>query len=336
MTTADDKQSQLQKEILDIKNRLLHLSRAWVVDPDANVDREKRIRVGQRVVEWLQQNELAVYYRVHALQESLAIHEGDELELSDCTEISSKRHGDPLPRHLRSFLHDWATQSVGKRWEQYTASHEDGGPWLDPNNVNALARYMSDYLLREEVFEDLLKRLGPVVNLKTRDEAARRRARRKYVRIIMNDFLMNPGPSMVPIKNPQKGEQPPGATGSASADSGEQAPEHQAFRADGLVRPPLDAAAAPGPGLGGRRARADPARQRGIDHHAGTVRAALNLAQHAMVDWPVWSGLAWQGLGVLDELARADYGRPYGLSWKDVYQRHPSYGLGGPGQPGGR
>ncbi len=229
VTTADDKQSQLQKEILDIKNRLLHLSRAWVVDPDANVDREKRIRVGQRVVEWLQQNELAVYYRVHALQESLAIHEGDELELSDCTEISSKRHGDPLPRHLRSFLHDWATQSVGKRWEQYTASHEDGGPWLDPNDVNALARYMSDYLLREEVFEDLLKRLGPVVNLKTRDEAARRRARRKYVRIIMNDFLMNPGPSMVPIKNPQKGEQPPGATGSASADSGEQAPDVERF-----------------------------------------------------------------------------------------------------------
>jgi hypothetical protein len=80
---------------------------------------------------------------------------------------------------------------------------------------------MSDYLLREDVFEDLLKRLGPVVNLKTRDEAARRRARRKYVRIIMNDFLMNPGPSMVPIKNPQKGEQPP--------DGEEEAPNVERF-----------------------------------------------------------------------------------------------------------
>jgi hypothetical protein len=82
-----------------------------------------------------------------------------------------------------------------------------------------------------------------VVNLKTRDEAARRRARRKYVRIVMNDFLMNPGPSMAPIKNPQKadptgapssatasatGSAGAGATGSASAD-GEEAPNVERF-----------------------------------------------------------------------------------------------------------
>jgi hypothetical protein len=54
------------------------------------------------------------------------------------------------------------------------------------------------------VFGALSKRLEPVVTLKTRDEAARRRARRKYVRIIMNDWLMNPGPSMAPISSPQE------------------------------------------------------------------------------------------------------------------------------------
>ena len=43
-----------------------------------------------------------------------------------------------------------------------------------------------------------------MVNLKTRDEAARRRARRKYVRIILNDYVMNPGPSMAPIKSPDQ------------------------------------------------------------------------------------------------------------------------------------
>ena len=42
--------------------------------------------------------------------------------------------------------------------------------------------------------------LQPVVGLKTRDEAARRRARRKYVRIILNDYVMNPGPSQVPME----------------------------------------------------------------------------------------------------------------------------------------
>jgi hypothetical protein len=204
VTTADDKQNQLQKEINEIESRLLQLSRAWVVDPDANVDREKRIRAARKVVDWLSESEENVYYRVHALQQSLGVQDGDELQLADCTEIHSKRHTDPLPRNLRTFLHEWATQAVPRRWEEYTANHEEGGPWLDPNDVNAFARYLSDYLLCEEVFEGLIDRLNPVVNLKTRDEAARRRARRKYVRVIMNDFLMNPGPSQAAMKSPQK------------------------------------------------------------------------------------------------------------------------------------
>ncbi len=204
VTTADDKQNQLKREILEVENRLLQLSRDWVVDPDANVDREKRIAAARKVVDWLLSDASAVYYRVHALQEALSVQDGDELQLADCTEISSKRHGDPLPRHLREFLHEWATVSVPKRWEQYIASHEDGKPWLDPNDVNALARYLRDYLVTEEVFEQLLERLGPVVHLKTRDEAARRRARRKYTRIIMNDFIMNPGAGMAPMQSPQK------------------------------------------------------------------------------------------------------------------------------------
>lgn len=204
VTTADDKQNQLAREIQDVENRLLQLSRGWVVDPDANVDREKRIRAAERVVHWLLEKDDVIYYRVHALQESLCVHEGDELSLADCAELVSKRHGDPLPRQLRAFLHDWAAVLVPKRWEEYTSTHEEGGPWLAPEDLNTLARYLGDYLLREEVFEELTRRLEPVVNLKTRDEAARRRARRKYVRIIMNDWLMNPGPSMAPIRSPQK------------------------------------------------------------------------------------------------------------------------------------
>ena len=42
VTTAEEKQNQIQQEIVEIRNRLLQLSRGWVVDPDANVDREKR------------------------------------------------------------------------------------------------------------------------------------------------------------------------------------------------------------------------------------------------------------------------------------------------------
>jgi hypothetical protein len=208
VTTAEDKQNQLQKEILEIRNRLLQLSRGWVVNPDANVDREKRITAARRVLDWLMADARAVYYRVHALRESLSLREGDELQLADCADIASKRHGDPLPRYLRNFLHEWATAAAPKRWEEHVAAHADGGPWLDPNDVSSFVRYLRDYLLTEPVFEELLKRLGPVVHLKTKDEAARRRARRKYVRVILNDFVMNPGPSMAPIADPQKSADP--------------------------------------------------------------------------------------------------------------------------------
>jgi hypothetical protein len=209
VTTAEEKQNQLQKEILDIQNRLLQLSRGWVVDPDANVDREKRIAVARKFVNWLLSSEEMVYHRVHALQESLGVAEGEELILADCMDTQSRRHGDPLPRQLRNFLHEWATTAVPKRWEQHVSAHKDGGPWLATEDVSSLTRYMCDYLLKEDVFDTLIDRLEPVVNLKTRDEAARRRARRKYVRIILNDFVMNPGPSMTAIRPPeQPGEKP--------------------------------------------------------------------------------------------------------------------------------
>jgi len=203
VTTADDKQNQLQKRIEDVRNRLLQLSRDWVVDPDANVDREKRLAAARKIVNWLLSSEELVYYRVHALQDALSVADGDELSLADCIDTQSRHRGDPLPRQLRNFLHDWATTAVTKRWEEYTATHKDGGPWLDPNDVGAFTRYLRDYLVTEKVFDQVLDELGPVVNLKTRDEAARRRARRKYVRIILNDYVMNPGPSMTPIEPPE-------------------------------------------------------------------------------------------------------------------------------------
>lgn len=210
VTTAVAKQSQLEREIHEVASRLLQLSRCWVADPDTNVDRQKRVCVADRVVDWLLEREDVVYYRVHAIQESLGIHEGDEISLADCMEIASRRHGAPLPRQLRAFLHDWATMSVPKRWDEFTTASDEGGPWLAPGDVYALARYLSDYLLREEVFDELTRRLEPIVGLKTRDEAARRRARRTYVRIIMNDWLLNPGPSMAAIRpaNHAAAEQP--------------------------------------------------------------------------------------------------------------------------------
>jgi hypothetical protein len=207
VTTADDKQNQLQKELLEVQSRLLQLSRGWVVDPDTNVDREKRINAAMKVIDWLTADETLVYYRAHALQESLCVADGDEWQLSDCIETQSRRTGDPLPRALRNFLHEWATAAVSKRWEEHCNSHKEGGPWLDPADINNFTRYLRDYLLTDTVFDGLIDRLSPVVNLKTRDEAARRRARRKYVRIIVNDHVLNPGPSIAPIKIEEPGKE---------------------------------------------------------------------------------------------------------------------------------
>ena len=218
VTTAEDKQNQLNKEIQEVQNRLLQLSRDWVVDPDANVDRRKRIAAARKVLDWLASNEELVYYRVHALQESLSVADGDEWSLADCVDTQTRRRGDPLPRELRNFLHQWATVSVPKRWEDYCHTHQDGGPWLDPNDLNAFTRYLRDYLLTEDVFEKLLEQLTPVVHLKTRDEAARRRARRKYARIILNDYVVNPGGSMTPIKPPEDEQHADSAVASQDDD----------------------------------------------------------------------------------------------------------------------
>ena len=210
VTAADAKQDELDRRITEVRNRLLQLSRGWVVDPDANVDRAKRIATGQKILDWLTANDKAAYYRVYALQQSLAIREGDELPLADGAEMTSRRHGDPLPGQLREFLHRWATVDVPKRWEEYTAAHEDGSPWIDAGDLNSFTRYLRDYLLTDEVAGQLAERLGPVVNLKTRDEAARRRARRKYVRIILDDFILNPGASLTPLAAAELTTEPDG------------------------------------------------------------------------------------------------------------------------------
>jgi hypothetical protein len=69
--------------------------------------------------------------------------------------------------------------------------------------------------------------LGPVVSLKTRDEAARRRARRKYTRIIMNDYVMNPGGSMTPIRAPQKSDEDAEGDGAAAAEDAQPVPREE-------------------------------------------------------------------------------------------------------------
>jgi hypothetical protein len=200
-TTAEKKQDQLQHEINDVFNRLMQLAQGWVVDPDVNVDRQKREASAKKLLDWLSNNRQAIYFRIRGIEHALSLKNGDEMQLADFADMSSSAGGRPdaiekrFPQHLKQFLHEWTTTVVPKYWEQYTADHPEGGPWLDAEEFNTFSRHLRDYMLSEEVFATLSERLLPIVNLKIRDEAAKRRARRKYVRIIMNDFMLNPGPN---------------------------------------------------------------------------------------------------------------------------------------------
>ncbi len=260
VTSADAKQDQLLKEIAEVQNRLLQLSRDWVVDPDTNIDRERRVLAAKKLIDWLEADEERIYHRVHALEESLCMAEGEELAIADCAESASRRHGDPLPRELKSYLHEWATVAVPKRWETFCNSHRDGEPWLDANDLNLFTRYLRDYLLSDKVFGQLVSQVQPVVNLKTRDEAARRRARRKYVRIILNDYLMNPGPGRAAIDTEDEAK---------SQRNGEE--DFSRFGLMATLGPAVGHAPADGAGVGGWRAHQAPAGEYGVDQDSGAV-----------------------------------------------------------------
>jgi len=207
VTTAEKKQNQLEKQIDDVFARLLQLARGWTVDPDANVDREKRIRCAERVLDWLTKDRQLVYDRVQALEETLCLSDGEQFAISDFAEMPTRQTvGRPdsmerrFPKQVQGFLHEWATSTVPTKWEQMAATKPDAGPWLGMDDMASFARYLKDYLMSDHCVEDFNGQLLKVVGLKLRDESARRRARRRYVRVLINDFVMNPGPDQSALK----------------------------------------------------------------------------------------------------------------------------------------
>ncbi|MEK6234078.1 MAG: virulence factor SrfC family protein, partial [Planctomycetales bacterium] len=207
VTTADKKQDQLEKQINEVYSRLLQIGRGWKVDPDSNVERQQREQLAKRVLDWLLSDKQAVYERVQALEQTLTLQEGDQWGLSDFADIPTRTgvgRPDPMdrrfPKQLQNFLHEWATVTAPQKWEEYTSEHPDGGPWLSSEDIGALTRYMRDYFCSKTVFEDMNGSLLKVVSLNLKDEAALRRARRKYTQILFSDFVTNPGPSNEPLE----------------------------------------------------------------------------------------------------------------------------------------
>ncbi len=204
-TNALRKQDELNKRIEQTHDDLLQLARNWVVDPNANLDRERRINLAKEVLHWFEEDHQLIFHRVQALEHSLCFQPGDVLFLSDVADIHAASQN-PLEdlearftEDLQSFLRDWGTEWAPGRWQEYVGWYGDGNGWLEPETFSHLSRYLADYLCSPGIFEDLKNRLLKVVSLKIRDEGAKRQARRKFVRLVLNDYVINPGPDKRPL-----------------------------------------------------------------------------------------------------------------------------------------
>lgn len=213
-TIASAKQDQLQATIGEVYGRLLQLGRGWLVNSDANLDRDQRKQCAEKVLDWLSADPHSVYHRVQALRQSLCFRDGDQWQLADFADLPVQQGpGRPdslerrFPARLREFLHEWATLAVPQKWETLLSLQPVGGPWLATEEIGRLARYVRDYLCSPDSFEPINRRLLKVVGLKLRDETARRHARRKYVQIMLNDLVMNPGLNATPVTADEEAEE---------------------------------------------------------------------------------------------------------------------------------
>lgn len=198
-TTSIQKQDSLRDQIAKIAAELRCMAEGWYCDPDVNNDRQKRMVVGSKVLTWLD-DEQNVYDRVHALQNSLCFDEGDAMEIAEFAESRVGRtRARPesleqrFPPFLKERLNNWARELAPKRWREHVAAHDNGGPWLPGEDFSTFTRYLCDYLSCNRFFDKLAERLLSVVKLAIRDAGDRRHAQREYVRVILNDYVLNPG-----------------------------------------------------------------------------------------------------------------------------------------------
>lgn len=203
-TTAIQKQDALGEQIRKTREDLHQLAAGWHCDPNANADRERRLAVARQVLLWLE-DEQRVYDRVHALQTALCFDEGDAMEIAEFAESRAARNRarpEPIeqrfPLFLRELLGHWARERAVSRWRDHTASGDGGAPWLSVEDFGLFARYLAEYLCSPPVFAQLNERLLSIIALPVRDAGDRRQATREYVRVVVNDYVLNPGADDAP------------------------------------------------------------------------------------------------------------------------------------------
>jgi hypothetical protein len=205
-TDSLQKQDALQERIQQLQHDLRMLAEGWYRHPDADQDREARIAAAHKVLQWLA-DEGYVYERVQALRNALCLDEGDALAVAEFATrraASSRVPPEALEQRfssfLKGFLGNWARREAPLRWREYAARHDVSALGLSNEDFGRLARYLCDYLCSAAVFPNLVDRLLAVITLSFRDQWDRRHTQREYVRVILNDFVLNPGPSDEPLQ----------------------------------------------------------------------------------------------------------------------------------------
>jgi hypothetical protein len=198
VTTASAKQVRLASCLDQARLQLLDVTQRWLVKADGQFERMQRLECAEQVLDWLTADPRLIHDRVAALKQSLSIAEGEQAPLSAARadDTNSERRFSSLEHYvdaLREFLDHWATRVVADKWSQITKSHLGRGTWLTLDVLRKLSSYLRDYFCLPAVFEPLSQRLWNVMSMRFRDEGARREARHRYVRLILNDLILNPG-----------------------------------------------------------------------------------------------------------------------------------------------
>ena len=179
VTTAEDKQNQLQKrDPRGPEPPAAALPAAGSSIPTPTSTARSASPRPEESSSGLTADENAVYYRVHALQESLCVarrrRDGSwptaGRSQASATATRCPRQLTRLPARVG---HAWRCPSAGRSTCSVARGRRPRGS--TPGTLNTFTRYLRDYLLdRRRCSTSWSAGSAPVVNLKTRDEAARR------------------------------------------------------------------------------------------------------------------------------------------------------------------
>ncbi len=214
-TSSVQKQVELERSQRETSSALRRLAQSWSVDPDANADRARRTAAAAEVLDWILADDDLVHSRFRALESALCFRGGDVIPIADFAEVNASRQLQSLekrfPETLRSFLREWASVKASYRWKQASGDRRLGPRLLSSACFDSLARYLADYLTSEGVFDRLCSLLLEIIRLSVANKADRRQARRRFVLLVLNDYVMGPGERLMPIGAEVDSPRPAGA-----------------------------------------------------------------------------------------------------------------------------